>query len=271
VLLTRHFILESIIAMPTVSDVKSEDRLIPLIRAKLAEKLIRQGFHVKEIADALRVTQPAVTQYIKKRRGVRFQGIENMDILVDPLAEKLAGRIRSGLGGIETAELLETARQVLVVSRGRKKIQSWTDKPRINKSVRLLKARLQLELTAAENYLELAGKTSDDYTKLLLRMIASDSIRHGDVVSQIISWLEAGRESEAVTPELPMVEKMLSLEDSASEISLKRNIEIDHSVARLLLEWIDMDEEKHEKILNRLLSLKRLPSRMTGSRTLWAT
>jgi uncharacterized protein len=252
--------------MPTILDVKSEDRLIPLIRARLAEKLAHQGFHVKDIAQALRVTQPAVTQYVKKKRGVRLHGIDVTDNLVDPLAEKVAVRIRSGLGGVETIELLETARQVLVVSRGRRYIQSETGQPRVNKSVQLLRARLQLELTAAENYLELAAKTSDDYTKLLLRMIASDSVRHGDVVSQIISWIEAGREAEVVTPDAPMVEKMLSVEDSASEVNLKRNIEIDHSVARLLLEWIDMDEEKHERILGKLLGLRRKPVGSGGTR-----
>ena len=231
--------------------------MIPLIRARLAEKLVRQGFRVKETAEALRVTQPAVTQYIKKKRGIKLYGIDSIDSLVDPLAEKLASRIRAGLGGIETVELLETARQVLVVSRGKKRVQGRTSKPQVRKSVQLLRARLQLELTAAENYLELAGKTSDDYTKLLLRMIASDSIRHGDVVSQVISWLETGRESEMAVPEFPEVERMLSLEDSASEVSLKKNIRIDHPVARLLLEWIDMDEEKHEKTLKRLFDLRR--------------
>lgn len=239
-----------------VTDVKSEERLIPLIRARLAEKLVQQGFRVKEAAEALRVTQPAVTQYLKKRRGAKLHGVQVIDRLVDPLAEKLGSRIRAGLGGIETVELLETARQVLVVSRGRKQVQGRSSKPQVNRSVQLLRARLQLELSAAEKYLELANKTSDDYTKLLLRMIASDSIRHSDVVSQVISWLETGRESETGVAELPAVEGMLSLEDSASEVSLKKNITIDHSVARLLLEWIDMDEEKHEKILKRLLDLK---------------
>ena len=56
-----------------MSEIRSEERLIPIIRASLAERLVREGFHTKEIADALNVTQPAVTQYLKGKRGKSFQ------------------------------------------------------------------------------------------------------------------------------------------------------------------------------------------------------
>lgn len=133
--------------------------------------------------------------------------------------------------------------------------QTRSETPRRNESLELLRAGLELELTAAEKYLELANRTSDDHTKLLLRMIASDSIRHGDVVSQIISWLEGGSQSAIVTPDESLLRGMLSIEDSANEASLKDNVEVDHPVARLLLEWIDIDEKKHEKIVSKMLGL----------------
>ena len=99
--------------------VKSEERLIPIIRARLAEKLAGEGFHVKEIAAALNVTQAAVTQYLKRRRGTGHEDIASIEGIIDPVAEKLVKRIRSGLGPIETVELLETARQVMVMNTGR--------------------------------------------------------------------------------------------------------------------------------------------------------
>ena len=246
--------------MPGATDVKSEERLIPVIRAKLAEKLAVEGFRVKEIALALNVTQSAVTQYLKRKRGTHAQRVANLDELIDPIAEKLAVRVRSGLGGIETVELLEAARQVMVMNSGtmvRQRQQPLLGEPRRNESLELLRRRLQLELKAAEKYLELANKSSDDYTKLLLRMIASDSIKHGDVVSQIISWLEAGNESIFELPSQALLESMLSIEDSAKEESLTRSIDVDHPVARILLEWIDTDEAKHGKMVSRVLSLSK--------------
>ena len=244
----------------------SEERLIPVVRARLAEKLVSEGFRVKDVAKALSVTQPAITQYLKRRRGAPVQGISAFDSLVDPLAEKLAKRIRSGLGGLETVELLDTARQVLVMSAGAKIAPRHESEPKRNQSLDFLRDRLRLELTAAEKYLELANKTSDDHTKLLLRMIASDSIRHGDVVSQIISWLETERGSEGAIPDQTLLESMLSIEDSAGEASLRENVDVDHPVARLLLRWIDIDEDKHGQIVGSLLGLRKKERKQPGRR-----
>jgi len=239
------------------ADTRSEERLIPIIRARLAEKLSKQGFSVKEIAEARNVTSAAVTQYIKKRRGSDTAGVIGADSLIDPLVEKLVRRVRSGLGGIETMELLEAARQVMVLNAGSRIAQGRHDEPKLSKSLELLRRRLQLELAAAEKYLELANKTSDDYTKLLLRMIAADSIRHADVVSQIISWLEAGNRSDFEVPGRALLESMLSIEDSANEESLRDTVDVAHPVARILLEWIDTDEAKHGKIVTRILKLSK--------------
>jgi len=234
--------------------VSSEERLIPEIRARLAKKLAHQGLRVGEIARILRVTQPAVTQYLKGRRGAALQGMTKVDILLDPLAEKIAQRSRDG-PGIETTELLETARQILVMNTGMN--PKPEGEPHRTRLLELLGGRLRLELDAAERYLELANRSSDNYTKLLLRMIAADSIRHGDVLSQLMSWLEAGGGSGGSVPEEGFLKSMLAIEDSAGEASLTREVDVDHPVARLLLRWIDIDEGKHEKMLSGLVSLSK--------------
>jgi len=232
----------------------NEEILLPVIRADLARRLAEKGFRVSEIAAALRVTQPAVTQYLRGRRGAWNVENSHVDTMVNPLAEKLAQKIHSGLT-IETAELLETARQIIVMDSDRGIVTRKTNEPQRSKVLELLRHRLRLELDAAEKYLELANRTSEDYTKLLLRMIAADSIRHGDVVSQLMSWLAAGAKSEGVIPSGDLLKSMLSIEDSAAETSLTRNVEVDHPVARLLLQWIDIDEEKHEKMVSGLIGL----------------
>ncbi|MBX8644397.1 MAG: hypothetical protein KIY12_06730, partial [Thermoplasmata archaeon] len=86
-------------------------------------------------------------------------------------------------------------------------------------------------------------------------MIASDSIRHGDIVSQMISWVESGRETSASLPDRAFLEGMLSIEDRASESSLAEKVRTDHPIAGLLLEWIDEDEKKHERTMKRIISL----------------
>jgi uncharacterized protein len=238
-------------------DFKSEERLIPMIRARLAERLVREGFRPREAAAALNVTQSAITQYLKRKRGGNTAALTSIDRLIDPLAEKLVKRMRSGLGGIETTELVETARQVMVMNRGRMIVQEQPKRPERDEALRILRERLKLELTAAEKYLELSNQTADDYSKMLLRMIAADSIRHGDVVSQVMSWLEAGRESDVEMPGKAILESLIELEDSAHEASLTESIRIGHPIAQLLFQWIDADEEKHEKIVSKMLKLQQ--------------
>jgi predicted transcriptional regulator/rubrerythrin len=237
-------------------DFKSEERLIPVIRARLAERLVKEGFRPKEAAAALNVTQSAVTQYLKRKRGGSTPDLGSIDRLIDPLAEKLVKRLRSGLGGIETTELVETARQVMVMNRGRTIAQERPKRPERDEALRVLRERLRLELTAAEKYLELSNQTADDYSKMLLRMIAADSIRHGDVVSQVVSWLESGRESDVEMPGRAILQSLVELEDSAHEASLAESIHISHPIAQLLFQWIDADEEKHEMIVSKMLRLE---------------
>ena len=227
-----------------------------MIRARLAERLVKEGFRPKDAAKALNVTQAAVTQYLNRKRGGNNSALTSIDRLIDPLAEKLVKRVRSGLGGIETTELVETARQVMVMNRGRLVAQEQPGRPERDEALRILRERLRLELTAAEKYLELSNQTADDYSKMLLRMIAADSIRHGDVVSQVMSWLEAGRESDIEMPGKDILESLVALEDSAHEASLTKSIHIGHPIAQLLFQWIDADEEKHEKIVSKMLKLE---------------
>jgi rubrerythrin len=144
----------------------------------------------------------------------------------------------------------------MVVNRGRMIVSEQPKRPERDEALQILRERLKLELTAAEKYLELSNQTADDYSKMLLRMIAADSIRHGDVVSQVMSWLEAGGESEFEMPEKGILESLIALEDSAHEASLTDSIRIDHPIARLLFQWIDADEEKHEKIVSKMLKLE---------------
>jgi uncharacterized protein len=240
-----------------ITGVRSEERLIPIIRAALAEKLAAEGFHVKDIAGALNVTPAAVTQYLKRRRGTNLLAVGSIDYLIEPLAEKVAKSVRAGTGGIRTVELLETARQVMVINAGRQITARESEGPERNESLELLRERLRLELTAAESYLELANKAGDDHTKLLLRMIASDSIRHGDVVSQVISWLESDSQKGFQVPGEQLLRSMLALEGSANEANLRESIRVDHPIARLLLEWIDMDEAKHGKMVVRMLAMSK--------------
>jgi len=236
------------------STIKSEEALFPLIRCGIAEKLTGMGFRVKDVAMVLRVSPAAVTQYLKGRRGNKLHESKNQEQIIDALAEKAAQRIRNSTGPLEVIELIDAGYQLLAAGTGEKILQRKSE-PQKNEWLRLLRGRLQLELKAAQKCLALASQTQDDYSKILLRMIASDSIRHADIVSQIITRLENGNQPEFESPAGEFLNEVLTIEDKASEITLNETIKIPHRIAQLLLESIDMDEEKHEKMIAGMLKL----------------
>ena len=242
-------------SMPETKSVKTQERMIPMLRAWVAKKLAKQGFRVRDIASVLNITPAAVTQYVKGRRGGGLKVLNRFGSVLDSLVEKAAKRIRSNLGPIEMAEVMDVIYQISAASSGQELLQSQSAEPEHREALKLLKERLQLELIAAQRCLELTNKINDEYSKLLLRMIASDSIRHADVVSQVISWLETGHPTAFQPPDLSFLESMLEIEDKAAESSLAEKIEIPHPVAKVLLKSIDMDEEKHERIVTELLRL----------------
>jgi predicted transcriptional regulator len=229
--------------------------MIPVVRARLALSLRREGLRVKEIAAALNTTPAAVVQYLKGKRGRLVVRPAQVDRTIDALADKVLQRVRSGVReGVRMPELMEAADQIIIASKGSKMLEE-TPQKREKQVVEVLRQRLELELKASERCLESAVKFDDQYSKLLLRMIAADSMRHADVVSQIISWTELPREPSLNVPRKEFLDAILQIEDKAGEQSLRDTVKISHPVARLLLEWIDADEKKHERIIGKMVHL----------------
>jgi predicted transcriptional regulator len=239
--------------MRTIPEGVRSENMIPVVRARLALSLKRQGLRVTEIAAALNTTPAAVVQYLNGKRGRLVARPAQVDRTIDALAERILQRVRSGVReGVRTPELIEAADQIIIASKGSKMLEATTEKKE-KQVVEILRQRLELELRASERCLESAVKFDDQYSKLLLRMIAADSMRHADVVSQIISWAELPSEPTMNVPKKEFLDAILQIEDKAGEQSLRDTVRISHPVARLLLEWIDADEKKHERIISKMV------------------
>ena len=235
--------------------VYNEEKMLPLLRASLARRLQQLGFKVHQIARVLDVTPPAVTQYLKGVRGTKLREVENQKQMIDALADKAAQKIKGDMNPLSTVELLDVIHQILAVRNGEGILRSSSVSENVekNESIAVLKDRLQLELKAAQQCFSLANNARGDYTRLLLRMIATDSIRHADIISQILSFVETEIETPDEALDRGLLKDILAIEDSADEVSLRNTVKIKHDVARLLLESIDMDEKKHDRLLGKMM------------------
>src|SRR2546427_11351679 len=148
--------------------IKSEN-LIPVVRARLALRLRRDGLRVKEIATALNTTPAAVVQYLKGKRGRLVARPAQVDRTIDALAERVLQRVRSGVReGVRMPELMEAADQIIIASKGSKLLEETAQK-REKQVVEGLRQRLELELKASERCLESAVTLVEPYSTLMPR------------------------------------------------------------------------------------------------------
>jgi predicted transcriptional regulator len=126
-----------------VTDVKpkSDEKMLPLLRASVASRLLQRGFRVNQIARALNVTPSAVTQYANGARGKKQPETERQQRITDALAEKGTQRINGNMESLSALELLDAAHQIIAVTRGEMILGSSSEGGKENESVMTLKGR----------------------------------------------------------------------------------------------------------------------------------
>ena len=238
------------------------DEILISLRIFLSIEFKKYKFSNKDISEVLGITPAAISQYLKGKRGKKYDNVIdylknnlNIKLLIDefindilkrkelklPITEfyfiNLVNDVYSSLTGVKVAEEV-------------KKVKLKTEQIKD-----ILKERINLEIEAAQKCLNMASLVKDEFLKLLLRMIASDSIRHADILSMVLAKLEGKIEIEYEKLSKDFVMDMLRNEIEAKEISLKETVNIDYPIVSLLLESIDMDEEKHATIIKKLQDL----------------
>src|SRR5438128_10090523 len=104
--------------------IKSEN-LIPVVRARLALSLRREGLRVKDIATVLNTTPAAVVQDLKGKRGRLVARPAQVAGTIDALAERVLQRVGSGVReGVRVAQLMAAADHSMIASNGSRVVKS---------------------------------------------------------------------------------------------------------------------------------------------------
>ena len=74
--------------------------VIPSIRSKLAKELLNLGMKQKDISQLLDITQPAVSQYIRDKRGHEIKFNPDVDEYIKNMAQDIA------IGELEPIDLI---------------------------------------------------------------------------------------------------------------------------------------------------------------------
>jgi len=232
---------------------------VQVMQALVARELVESfGLPERRTAELLGIVPSTVSQYLSGKRLVRPLAGR----LQDPAARTLARRTAQAMleGSAGPRGVLEAALALAEGggSRGfRPPAPSSTGRPgSAGRAVpRWLRSRVAGEQDAVTECMRLARRSRDELTRAIFRQIASDSLRHAEIVASLASYLDRG--ITAVQP------TGVSRSDIDALIRRERAAEASHGgdlapelggVMRILWDSMEADERKHELLLAALRS-----------------
>ncbi|MEM2042967.1 MAG: hypothetical protein QW410_06430 [Nitrososphaerota archaeon] len=223
--------------------------MLTAVRCAVATILVKQhGIRPSEVARALGVSPATVTQYLKGRTGT-LEELKREPALwsrIEVFSEEIAKGIRYGLRGSWGTEVEELAMSLLREMKGFERPRALEDATRLS-----LLRRIELEEKSAAKALELASRTGDPLVSMLLRQIASDSMRHADIISTLLRTV--GEEGVSTGHDYRTLKELLDFEEQAESENLLELVRTEDPLVKALLLSIDLDERKHETVLRELL------------------
>jgi len=243
------------------------------VRAAVAKELVSRGLSQKEIAAIICTSPAAVTLYTKGKRGSdlskTIRSDRNAGLVVDNLIDRLSQIEENSKDGMKQSGdsfplILDAAYRImqLVSSSSMISLNRQNDAEPAETERDNLVDRLRQEELAAQRNMALAVGTNDEVARNIFRQIASDSIRHSEIVSFLINQRyaetpKANRSKKTIDDEVNQIELMLREEESATEEPIKLSAKNKHPSLELLLKSIDLDEEKHRMLLKGLLKISK--------------
>jgi len=232
------------------------------IRAILARELIEgYGFSRKKAANALNLSQPAITLYLNGRRA----SDSSRKLSENPIARQyINGLIEKILlkGSLSRSELYDAALSLWRILESEKAEGGWVElapereEGKLSDLIRSLRERVQAEQESAEEFMRAAMSLRDDLARMIFRMIASDCIRHADILMTLISAIERRETIDVEQLKRLNLSKLLEKEEKAHVKSLEEvKSLLPSGLASILVELIQDDERKHSKILKRMTDL----------------
>lgn len=231
---------------------------VQVMQALVARELV-EGFGLPERQTAilLGIVPSSVSQYLSGKR----LGPTLSTYLGDDEARRIARQAAQQLmaGAVSTRVVLEAAIALGERFANRSPVAPGQRTPGLRPELQRkvsawLRDRIRGEQNAVAECMRLAQRSRDELTRALFRQIASDSLRHAEIVASLAAYLDRGVSSSAPTGITRRdVEQLIRREHEAEETS-----EVDlgpelGGMMRILWDSMESDEKKHEHLLQLLL------------------
>jgi predicted transcriptional regulator len=232
---------------------------VQLAQALIARELVESfGLAERQAAARLGIVPSAVSQYLSgKRLGpllARYQRDPEARRIARHTAERLAARVSRKAA---PEFVLETAIRLS------KRFATGPDHPSAAASAspdgldpamaRWIRRRIAAEQEAVAQCMRLAQKSRDELTRALFRQIASDSLRHAEIVGSLASYLDRGVRSPLASGITAKdVDRLIARERAAEAGDDPERTRSMGGLLAILWESMEHDERKHDRLLDML-------------------
>ncbi len=241
---------------------------VQVMQALVARELV-EGFGLPErkAAALLGIVPSSVSQYLSGKRLGPAISAYFADERVRRIARQTAEQLVKG--GAGSTAVLEAAIQ-LAEGADHESRSRAPDRDSLSPELRRkipgwLRNRIAGEQNAVAECMRLAQRSRDELTRALFRQIASDSLRHAEIVASLAPYLDRGVASSTPTGiSRADVQDLIRREHEAeatSEIDLGPEL---GGMMRILWESMESDEHKHERLLQLLLEAGLIDAEGSG-------
>jgi predicted transcriptional regulator len=243
------------------SRVPSSAAWVQIAQALVARELVEGlGLTERPAAALLGIVPSSVSQYLSGKRLGSVMAAYRQDPEARRIARRTADRLAARTGsGSEPELLLETAIRLsrhFASRAAQKPSRSSVDSEpeRIDPSLRRwIRRRTAAEQEAVAQCMRLAQKSRDELTRAIFRQIASDSLRHAEIVGSLGSYLDRGIRSPAASGiTVRDVEQLIARERAAEARDDPEQSRAMGGLLSILWESMEFDERKHDRLLELL-------------------
>ncbi|HEV8594373.1 MAG TPA: hypothetical protein VGR51_02475 [Thermoplasmata archaeon] len=232
---------------------------VQLLQSLVARELVEgMGISGRRAAEILGIAPSAVSQYLSGRRlrtlfptfGAREEARRVARRVANALADLPAGKAAPPRTLLEAAaELAEKTGRGPAVASLQEVLRSDPDR----ELARALRRRVTGEQAAVAGCMHLAQRARDELTRAIFRQIASDSLRHAEIVASLASHLERETTSAFASGITRRdVEKLIQAETDAEKEGPDLSKRFGGTMG-LLAASMEADERKHDELLRGLL------------------
>jgi len=220
------------------------------------------GLSSRRMAELLGLAPSAISQYLSGKRLGRDWLETSADERAQAIVRQSVERLIQAHGepGRLASVVLESAAALSEVQVSPDRQPPALDGrvpagPPVRELTKWLRLRVRAEQVAVTQCMRLAQRAGDEFTRAILRQIASDSLRHAEIVASLVPHVERGVSGAfAAGITRKEVEALIEGERSAeaqADSELARRLQ---GTMALLVASMEADERKHAELLRGLLT-----------------